>query len=291
MKGIRRLFGGLKLTWGRLAVFAAAAGVYTGAMAMLPAVRDTSFHDIAMTFEWWVLFGVMIIMNSASSRDAAAKCFVFFLISQPLVYLVQAPFHPEGLRLFRYYPGWFVWTLLVIPMGYIGYMMKQERWWALLILAPVLVFLGFHYEGFLSSAASSFPRHLLSALFCAATMLLYPLCLFERRRLRRIGLIISVMILLVMTPVALSDGKEPYSAEVMYSSADGIAFDDSCRAYLTDEACGRAEIVYDEELDAYCIRVEFAEAGETQLILEYPDGTEKAFALTVGESTYDLQPQ
>lgn len=290
MERIRRLFGGLNLTWNRLAIFAVASGVYTGVMAMLPAVRDTSFHDIAMTFEWWVLFGVMIIMNSASSKDAAAKCFVFFLISQPLVYLVQAPFHPEGLRLFRYYPGWFVWTLLTVPMGYIGYMMKRERWWALLILTPVLVFLGFHYEGFLSATASSFPRHLLSAAFCAATMIVYPLCLFDVRRLRRIGLIISVVILLVMTVAALKDEKEPYSAEVMYSGAD-VAFDESCRAYLTDETCGRAEIMYDEEIGACCIRVVFGEMGETQLILEYPDGTNKTFALTVGENTYQLRPQ
>ena len=89
-------------------------------MALVPALHDTSFHTIAVTLEVWILFGILIIMNSRSNLDAALKCFVFFLISQPLVYLIQVPFSPLGWQLFGYYQFWFIWTLLCFPMGFVG---------------------------------------------------------------------------------------------------------------------------------------------------------------------------
>ncbi len=41
--------------------------------------------------------------------------FFFFLISQPLIYLLQVPFSSMGFELFIYYKYWFIWTLLTIP--------------------------------------------------------------------------------------------------------------------------------------------------------------------------------
>ena len=60
-------------------------------MALIPITADTSFRDIAIKFECWILFGIIIICNSKNPKDSALKCFVFFLISQPLVYLIQVP--------------------------------------------------------------------------------------------------------------------------------------------------------------------------------------------------------
>ena len=85
---MKKLFGGINLTWKKLIIFAIIAGTYTAVMALLPITRDTSFRDIAIYFEWWILFGIIIISNSKSPLDSALKCFVFFLISQPLIYLV-----------------------------------------------------------------------------------------------------------------------------------------------------------------------------------------------------------
>lgn len=92
MKRIEKLFGDINLTWKKLIIFALLSGVYTAIMAILPIAKDTSFEDITISFEVWILFGIFIIMNSKSSKDSALKCFIFFLISQPLVYLLQVPF-------------------------------------------------------------------------------------------------------------------------------------------------------------------------------------------------------
>lgn len=291
MEKIRKLFGGLEILWKRLIVFAVIAGVYTGVMAMLPIAEGTSFQDIAMSFEWWVLFGIIIIVNSHSSKEAALKCFVFFLISQPLVYLVQAPFHPEGLRLFRFYPGWFLWTVLTLPMGYIGWMMKQEKWWALLILGPVLLFVGFHYESFLSSTLSFFPKKLLSTLFCAATLILYPLCIFQDKLLKRVGLCIALVILLVMSVVAVGNQKSFYDAILFTDGSYGVTLEESSRVSLADADMGSVYVTYDEKLGCYLVNGAFTRDGETELILEAADGTQTVFRLVVENSSYTLVKQ
>ena len=126
MKKIKKIFGEIDLTWTKLITLAVIAGVYTALMALIPSLKNTSFHDIVVTFEVWILFGIIIIMNSKSAIDSALKCFVFFLISQPLVYLIQVPFNSLGFGIFVYYKYWFIWTILTIPMGYIGYYMKKD---------------------------------------------------------------------------------------------------------------------------------------------------------------------
>ncbi len=123
---MKLLFGDINLTWQKLIIYAIITAIYTAIMATIPITKDTSFRDIAATLEWWILFGVIIICNSKSPIDSALKCFVFFLVSQPLIYLFQVPFSWQGWHLFSYYKYWFIITLLTIPMSYIGYYTKKD---------------------------------------------------------------------------------------------------------------------------------------------------------------------
>ena len=47
---IKKLFGGIDLTWKKLVIFAVIAAVYTAAMAIIPITNNTSFRDITATF-------------------------------------------------------------------------------------------------------------------------------------------------------------------------------------------------------------------------------------------------
>ncbi|MEE3343789.1 MAG: hypothetical protein VZS44_06845 [Bacilli bacterium] len=120
-------------------------------------------------------------MNSKSNKDSALKCFVFFLISQPLIYLVQDVINHSQLFI-TYYRYWFLWTIFCVPMGFIGYYIKKDKWWGLLILSPILIFLGFHFSRYLSETIFSFPRHLLTTIFCLVTLIIYPLYLFNNKK-------------------------------------------------------------------------------------------------------------
>ena len=181
---MKKLFGGINLTWKKVVVFSIFAGIYTAIMAILPITDHTSFADITVSFEVWILFGILIIMNSKSAKDSALKCFVFFLISQPLIYLLQVPFSWQGWGLFKFYRYWFGWTIACVPMGFIGYYMKKDKWWSALILIPMLFFLGNHYRLYLGEVLFDFPHHLLSTLFCAITMILYPIFIFNDKNMQ-----------------------------------------------------------------------------------------------------------
>ncbi len=287
---MKKLFGGLNITWPKLVIFAVIAGVYTAVMALIPAAEETSFADITKTFEVWVLFGMILITNSKTPLDSALKCFVFFLISQPLVYLIQVPFCWLGWEIFRYYPPWFIWTLLTFPMGWAGFYMRKEKWWGMLILAPMLCLVAYLYEGFLREMISFFPNHLLTSIFCIATVIIYPLVVFKNKKLRLTGLIISLVLIVAATVWGLAGGRNTYNTILMSNNGSmGVSFDDSYTVYLEDEEYGTVAIDINENLQDYVINAQFIKTGETKLILEAPDGEKRVFSLVIERSSYDLE--
>ena len=51
MKKITTAFGGLPMTWPVIAAFAAIIGIYVGVINQIPILYDTSFRDIAVSYE------------------------------------------------------------------------------------------------------------------------------------------------------------------------------------------------------------------------------------------------
>ena len=192
---MKKLFGEIDLTWKKLIIFAIIIAIYTATMAIIPITKDTSFRDIATTLEWWILFGIIIISNSKSPKDSALKCFVFFLISQPLIYLIQVPFSWQGWHLFSFYKYWFIWTLLTIPMGYIGYYIKKDNIISVIILLPMLILLSILGVGFFSSTIEKFPHHILSGIFCFTAIILIILGVLNKKK----NIIISFAIIILFT--------------------------------------------------------------------------------------------
>ena len=285
-KALKKLFGGINLTWPKLIIMAVAAGVFTAAMAIIPIFQNTSFTTITATFEVWILFGIFIIMNSKSNLDSALKCFVFFLISQPLIYLLQVPFSWQGWGLFGYYKYWFVWTVLCLPMGYIGYWMKKDQWWGYLILLPMIVLTAESYGGYLSDFLFAMPRYLLITLFCACTMILYPLAIFENRKIKTVGVAVSAAAIVALTVLGLV--KPPvYSTEIM-GNGEEYQFDDSYTVQLADEKYGDVEIRYVDSVEDYMVHADFKRAGDTVLTLVSPTGEKEEFDVHIERYTYEI---
>ena len=287
LEKIRHLFGGINLTWTKVILAAIAAGVFTALMCILPAAQDTSLHDPAVYLDAWILCGILIIMNSRSPLDSGLKCFVFFLISQPLIYLLQVPFSEMGWGLFGYYKYWFILTLLTFPMGYIGYYMKKDRWWGLLILAPMLFLLAYQAPVHLAAAGYWFPRHLLSGIFCIATIFLYVIGIFRDKKIVRAGLGLAV-ILTAVSLVLLLRNPHIYSTDILVNHGSQEAvFDDSYQVTLEPEL-GKVQIQYEESLEDYLVHADFRKAGKARLILESPEGEKQMFDIDVGDYTFDV---
>lgn len=285
-KILKKLFGGINLTWPKLIIAAIIAGVFTAAMAIIPIVQNTSFHTIVVTFEVWILFGIIIIMNSKSNLDSALKCFVFFLISQPLVYLLQVPFSEMGWGLFGYYKYWFIWTVLCFPMGFVGYWMKKDQWWGYLILLPMLVLTAYSYLSYFSDFQFSMPRYLLIVLFCACAIILYPVAIFDNKKIQTVGAALGVIAVIALTVLCVMN-PPVYSTEIM-GNGEEYQFDDSYTADLADEKYGEVKIIYMESLEDYMLHADFKRAGDTVLTLVSPDGERTEYDLHIERYTYKV---
>ena len=77
------------MSWKNVILMAIVTAIITAVLKLLPFLNGTSFQDIAINLECWILFAVFIIVNCKNYKDAAIKCFVFFLISQPLIYFTE----------------------------------------------------------------------------------------------------------------------------------------------------------------------------------------------------------
>ena len=284
---MKKLFGGINLTWKKVIISAVIIGIYTALVAIFPGLKYTSFNTIAVTFEVWILFGIIIIMNSKSNKDAALKCFVFFLISQPIIYLLQVPFSWQGWNLFQYYKYWFIWTILCFPMGYIGYYMKKDKWWGYLILFPMIMLVTYSYFGYLSDFLFNFPFYLLICIFCIITMIIYPLYIFKNKIIRIVGVVISSVLILLCTVLVLMD-PPVYQTQIL-SNKEESPFDMTYKVYLTDSKYGDVEIIYMDSIEDYMIQAKFKRRGKTTLILESPSGDKTEYSVDIKRYTYDIE--
>ena len=170
---VSRLFGGINMKWLTVILFAVGAAVVTAVFLVAPVFEDTSFERMGVYLEAWIFFAVIIMTNCKRPLEAAVKTFAFFLISQPLIYLFQVPFSWQGWHIFAYYKTWFIWTLFTFPLAYAGWYVTKRNWLGLLILAPVLVFLGYTCWQCAAECVGRFPHLLIAALFCLLQIVLY----------------------------------------------------------------------------------------------------------------------
>ena len=139
--------------------------------------------------------------------------------------------------------------------------------------------------GFLREAISFFPNHLLSAIFCAATLLLYPLGIFHNRKLRLAGLALSLSILLFFSVLGLRD------ADLLLSGGEaaGTEFDESWNVSLEDERFGSVSIRYEEAIESYLVHASLTKTGSTRLILRSPAGESFVYALNIQRHSYEIR--
>ena len=268
MKNLKKYFGEFDMTWPRVLLLALVTSVWTAAMAAIPLLNDTSFEDISVTFEWWFLFAVFIIVNCKTWWEASLKCFVFFLVSQPLIYLFQVPFASLGWGLFGYYRYWFIITLLTLPGAAIAYQLKRKNWLSVAVLCVATGYLAIQSAMYFHSAALRFPRHLLSAVFCLALAVFFVLVLLDEKKQRIAALAIPLIVFAAamvwnflpvggsMTGLTLSEGEWTYTIDD--TSIADITVEDGNDFTITGKKNGSAIVDFtntDGTVQSYCIEV------------------------------------
>lgn len=283
MNAIKKLFGGIEMTWPKVIIMAIVTAAYTALINQVSFLKDTSFQDIAISFECWVFFAMIIMMNAKKPLESAVKTFVFFLISQPLIYLIEVPF--LGWSVMGYYRNWILWTVLTFPMAFVGNYLRKKNWFSLVIIIPALAFLGYIGMDYMKTAVFAFPYHLLSALFCFASMFVFALAVTEQKKQRLIALVVSSLIVIAAVVVAVISPTK-FNATLKASDED-FPFDDTYTVSIENKKLGTVSI--EQMDDFYVIQGDFKRTGSTKLVLEDANGNRQNFDLIVGLGTYSLK--
>lgn len=194
MKKISAAFGGLPMTWPVVCGFAVIIGVYVGVINQIPILHDTSFQDIAVTLEWWVLFAVLIASNCKSAWEAGLKCLMFFLISQPIIFLVELPTIGLDKALYYYTGIWLPISLLTLPGGAVAFLAKRQNVLGAAILGVGNTIVALMGVSYFMQMLGSFPRHLLTVVSCAAIVAVTILGMQKKRRTQILSAAITVLL-------------------------------------------------------------------------------------------------
>lgn len=273
-KCLNKLFGGLNLTWKATIIFAIVMGAYTALVAML-APDNCSLHDIAVTFEWWILPAIIVIVNCKRPLEAALKTFIFFLISQPLIYLIQVPFSPMGWGLLGYYPFWFGITLLTFPGAFIGWFIKKDKWYSGIILSVmtfILVTMGISY---VTQTLEHFPNHLLSAIYCFAIIPVFIFTIFKQKAPRIIsGVIAVIMVLIGIFHIANNQPYETYRNAILENNNITLVGEPYISSWSSDGGKGNVEII--KSGDSYTFKITGTGTSKYRFTIA-DDGNEKEY--------------
>ena len=195
------------MTWPIVCGFAVIIGIYVGVINQIPILHDTSFQDIAVTLEWWVLFAVLIVSNCKSAWEAGLKCLVFFLISQPIIFLVELPTIGLDKALYYYTGIWLPISLLPLPGGAIAFLAKRQNVLGAAILGVGNTIVALMGVSYFQQILKVFPRHLLTVASCAAIVAVTILGMQKKRRTRLLSAAITVLLTAVIAAWTVMNGR------------------------------------------------------------------------------------
>ncbi len=241
-----KLYGGLNMSWPAVIAFAAGSAVLTSVFLIVPVFRDTSFERMGVYFEAWFFLAIIIMANCKAPVESALKTFVFFLISQPLIYLIQVPFSAMGWSLFGYYKTWFIWTLLTLPMAFAGWYITKRNWLSVLILAPVLAFLGITAYQSGAHCIRHFPYLLVTTVFCLLQIILYLITFMPgiRKLAGTAAVVIAVLIFALRNHPADINSSVFLPEDTVLSDSAVVVMNDDRDVQITIESTGEESMIH-----------------------------------------------
>ena len=205
---LNKLFFETKMTWPRVLLLAVGSAVLTAAVLLIPFLAKTSISYLGITPEAWFVPALIIIMNCQKPLEAATKTFVFFLVSQPLIYLLQVPFSSMGWELFGYYRYWFGITLLTFPGAILAWLVKKNNFFSALIMSVATGFVGMVFAESLAVLVRDFPNMLIRVLFTLLEIVVFIFLILKGKKGRAACLTITLLVILGVLVLRFA-GREP----------------------------------------------------------------------------------
>lgn len=189
-----------------LIIFAIICGIVTGIildiqLQDITLIKDSSLFNIGICFEFWVFATMIIVSRTKKPLEAAFKVSLFFLISQPLVYLIKVPVDGRGWGVFFDYKGWFIWTILTIPGAFIAWFTNKKNNMSIAIYMVAIIFLSLEFAQHFRWFVGHFPYQFIACAFILFQIAAYVLT-FEGKRRIVFG-ILSIISIITVTVLYL----------------------------------------------------------------------------------------
>lgn len=291
-----KIFSDFKLTWPKLTISAAIIGILVAIINRIPFLENTSFQDIAIVLDVWIVFGIIIAKKSQNALDSALKCFAFFLISQPIIYFVEAVIDViNGNNLSTalstyfnnyYFSGiWFRFTLLTLPGGYVAYFINKQNIASALILSVATGYLG--YAGvstLLNCFMVTYPNHIISGIFCLVAAVITIFAILKKNSHRLIAGTITVICAILGAIFYLNEYNTPGLISIDYTLKDGTIAS-SC--YSENEEVAN---VFCDESNAFTVKTS-QKHGTTTLHVFDTEGREYVYTVKSVHNDLTVEPK
>lgn len=189
------------VTYKNIIFSAIICGIVTGIildveLCKIPSIMNNSLFNIGICFEFWIFATMIIISRTKKPLEAACKVFLYFLISQPLVYLMKVPVDSRGWGAFVDYQGWFIWTILTFPGAFIAWYTNKKNNMSIAIFMVAILFLSYEFAQHFNVLITDFPFQLLACAFILYQIWEYVMS-FEGKRRIIFGTLSSISIITI----------------------------------------------------------------------------------------------
>ena len=216
--------------------------------------------------------------------ESALKTFVFFLISQPLVYLVQVLIGYKGWEIFSFYKYWFIITIFTFPGAYIGWHIKKNNVLADIILSVMTVMLAQLGVFFCRDMIANFPNHLLSTIFCFALIVVLIIGVLQNKTARMTTGGITIAALVILAALAVAQGKPEKVAANILLDEEVYQLDESWSVSVENEKISAGEI-RTNVLGKSELFMHFYKPGSNTVVLTDAEGRTYPLIITMDEET------
>lgn len=294
---MKKIFGNIKITYKFILLFSVIVGIIVGIVNRIPILNNTSFQDIAIILDMWIILAIFIIINCKSVKEAMIKCFLFFLISQPLIYftevIIDVLFYNKSfanhliLYFKNYYlgAGWFTWTLLTIPGTYIAYQIKRDNILSSIILSIATGYLASSgITGLIKIITDGSINHLLNSLICLIMSFSLIFIILSRKKERIISIIITIICIILAAFNYFNSMTKPISMNIDISFDDNIIIKE---LKVQNKKVATAYINSDNSITV----LSGTDIGKTKLVVEDSNGNKYVYIVnsTSKDFTVDIE--
>lgn len=119
-------------------------------------------------------------------------------------------------------------------------------------------------------------------------MIIYPLVIFENKKIRIAGILTGTLILTIFVALVFTKPTTYDTVILTNGGSAGAVFDNSYKVYLSDDSFGTVDIRLEPGLDDWVVHAIFKKTGNAEVTLESINGEKTTYEITVKNNTYDI---